>query len=346
VKQAKVTADRPRLVPKGIVHQHWRPAAASIVVLVCLAVAVAGCGGGGSSSSASDAASTSPQPSEASQSSSSSQTSTGSESSTASSTLRSELPKDIQSSGKITAGYVAGSPPFDFSKPGSNDDEGIDAELRSALSEVLGVTVEGVPTSIPQSLVGLETGKYNVLLTGIGDTKEREESGFSFVNYMYDKLAYVVRKDSPPVKSLTDLCGKKLGTVTGAVTFPSTMQETCEKEGKPKIEPVEFPEDSALSLALQSNRIEAYVGQLAQAAEQARQGSEINYTPAPELGELLLGIAVMKNETQLQNALLKGVEAIQANGSYQKIFKKWGVQELEEDSPGINTGSKVSLWNP
>ena len=47
------------------------------------------------------------------------------------------------------------------------------------------------------------------------------------------------------------------------------------------------------------------------------------------------GAIVMKDDMQLANALLKAFQDIQANGEYDKILTKWGLEEYKL-APVIN----------
>nr|WP_244966778.1 transporter substrate-binding domain-containing protein [Pseudomonas lactis] len=53
----------------------------------------------------------------------------------------------------------------------------------------------------------------------------------------------------------------------------------------------------------------------------------------------LVGIAYLKDRTELGEALLAGLKAIQADGTYDKILKKWNVETMSLPAPGINLGA-------
>jgi polar amino acid transport system substrate-binding protein len=51
------------------------------------------------------------------------------------------------------------------------------------------------------------------------------------------------------------------------------------------------------------------------------------------------GIAVAKDNTKLRDALQAAIQAIIANGEYEKIIKKWGVEDGAVTEAKVNGGS-------
>lgn len=61
----------------------------------------------------------------------------------------------------------------------NNDLVGYDVEVAQNIAEKLGVEVEFVEGEWDGLLAGLETGRYDIMVNGVGVTKERAESTIS-----------------------------------------------------------------------------------------------------------------------------------------------------------------------
>jgi polar amino acid transport system substrate-binding protein len=135
------------------------------------------------------------------------------------------------------------------------------------------------------------------------------------------------------------MCGLNVGLQIGSVdaAYGPVIQKACKDAGKPDPVITNFTGESAATLAVQSGKVDMCfftpIGfpSLQKASTDAF--LEFQFKGAPVQ---VLGIAVPKGDTQLANAVLAALVAIQANGSYHSAFVKWGLTELELSTPGIN----------
>ena len=106
----------------------------------------------------------------------------------------------------------------------NNDLVGYDVEVAQNIAEKLGVEVEFVEGEWDGLLAGLETGRYDIMVNGVGVTKERAEK-YNF-STAYNKTAVIVRGDYDEISSMEDLKGKKT-----ANTITSTYASQAEAYG-------------------------------------------------------------------------------------------------------------------
>ena len=131
----------------------------------------------------------------------------------------------------------------------NNDLVGYDVEVAQNIAEKLGVEVEFVEGEWDGLLAGLETGRYDIMVNGVGVTDERAEKYNFSTPYAYNKTAVIVRGDYDEISSMEDLNGKKT-----ANTISSTYAAQAEAYGA-TVTPVDDL-NQTIELLL-SNRIDA-----------------------------------------------------------------------------------------
>ena len=108
-----------------------------------------------------------------------------------------------------------------------NDDlVGYDVEVAQNIADKLGVEVEFVEGAWDGLLAGLDAGRYDIMVNGVGVTDERAEKYNFSTPYAYNKTAVIVRGDYDEISSMEDLNGKKT-----ANTISSTYAAQAEAYG-------------------------------------------------------------------------------------------------------------------
>ena len=131
----------------------------------------------------------------------------------------------------------------------NNDLVGYDVEVAQNIAEKLGVEVEFVEGEWDGLLAGLDAGRYDIMVNGVGVTDERAEKYNFSTPYAYNKTAVIVRGDYDEISSMEDLKGKKT-----ANTISSTYAAQAEAYGA-TVTPVDDL-NQTIELLL-SNRIDA-----------------------------------------------------------------------------------------
>lgn len=103
---------------------------------------------------------------------------------------------------------------------------GYDVEVAKAVAEKLGVTASFVEGEWDGLLAGLDAGRYDIMVNGVGITAERQEKYNFSTPYAYNKTAVIVRGDYDEVHSMEDLKGKST-----ANTISSTYATQAEAYG-------------------------------------------------------------------------------------------------------------------
>lgn len=103
---------------------------------------------------------------------------------------------------------------------------GYDVEVAKALAEKLGVTVKFVEGEWDGLLAGLDDGRYDIMVNGVGITPSRQEKYDFSTPYAYNRTAVIVRGDYDEIHSMEDLKGKRT-----ANTISSTYAALAESYG-------------------------------------------------------------------------------------------------------------------
>ncbi|MBY8344124.1 ABC transporter substrate-binding protein [Streptomyces spinosirectus] len=277
----------------------------------------------------------------------------GSGTSSASAPLASKLPADIKKAGVIKVGSDIAYPPVEYMQSGKA--VGIDPDIADALGKQLGVKFEFQNGKFAQLIVGLQAKRFNVIMSAMNDTKDRQNgidsdtgkkigNGIDFVDYFTAGTSILVQKGNPKgIKTLDDLCGKVVALQQGTTSegIAKAQSKKCTKDGKKAINLQTFDTDPEALLRLKQGASVADLNDFPVAAYNAKtSGGGKDFEVVGEQIEAgPYGIGVSKESTQLRDALQAAVDAIIKNGDYQKIMKKWNVVDGAVTEAKINGGS-------
>ncbi|WP_214104174.1 transporter substrate-binding domain-containing protein [Acrocarpospora catenulata] len=252
--------------------------------------------------------------------------------------LRAKLPKSILDSGVVRTATSVGLPPINFPGQSSDEVKGLNADLVTAVEQLLGVTFESenFPSTAAQ-LLALDAKRIDLTTSTNGDTKARQEK-YDFVDTLISRNVLMIKKGNPAgIQSAADVCGKNFGEVKGSFSVLSVLQEVCGKAGA--AEPVlsGFEDIPSMQLALVSGRIDTYVGSDFNVVWDQSQGKPVDAVQLPEAGTLVLGWTVPKGQDGLRDAVLGALQKLKQDGYYDKAFERWGVADNKLD-PGVNIG--------
>src|SRR4051794_7269904 len=204
-------------------------------------------------------------------------------------------------------------PPFEQGKPGNYT--GFDIELIEAIGEKIGRKPEVQDTSFETIFRDVAQGKFEAVISAATITEEREQA-VDFSNPYYLSEQAVLVKEGSDIKSLEDLEGKTVAAQQGT----TGLELAKEKLGGSEIRP--YPEGPDAVNALKAGTVEGVVidAPVAQNAVEKSGGVEIaEKVPTEET----YGIAVAQGDTELLDEINKGLEEVEKDGTYTKIFEKW-----------------------
>ncbi|MET4622394.1 polar amino acid transport system substrate-binding protein [Arthrobacter sp. 2762] len=240
------------------------------------------------------------------------------------------VPEAIKADGKLTVVSTGGTPPLSLFATDNKTLIGSEVDLAYAIGESLGLQVEVLPVAWADWPLGIESGKYEAVLSNVTVTEARKEK-FDFATYRNDLLGFYAKADSDisEVKEAKDVAGKRV--IVGSGTNQEAILVRWDEENKKNgLKPVEFQyydDDSASQLALQSGRADLTFGPNASAAYKAAKDGKTK-----EVGTLNGGWPLKaeiafttKKDNGLAAAAQAAINHLIKDGSYGKILDRWGL---------------------
>ncbi|KLD41904.1 transporter substrate-binding domain-containing protein [Lactiplantibacillus plantarum] len=220
----------------------------------------------------------------------------------------------------ITWGVKADTKLFGLMDVKDNQIKGFDADIATALTKrVLGknATAKFVQVTSQTRIPLLKNGNIDAIIATMTITPEREKQ-VDFTNSYFDAGQSLLVKKGSAIKSVKNL--NKSGTKVLGVTGANSVENI--KKAAPKAKVLELSDYAQAMTALKSGQGVALTtdnGILYGMASQ-NPGYEVvggTFTKEP------YGIAVNKGQEPLKKALNKALKEIEADGTYNRILKKW-----------------------
>lgn len=210
-------------------------------------------------------------------------------------------------------------PPMEF----VNKDKqivGFSVDLMKACGKAAGYEVKIKNVAWDGIFAGLAGGKYDAICSSVTINEKRKKAmGFS-APYFEVQQSVVTNKDSD-AKSLADFKGKKLGAQIGTTGYFAIKAV----EG---VTPKSYDEIGLAMEDLYNGRLAAVVCDDPIAADFALQQEDyakkmkIAFVVKSDKAEYL-GVAVKKGNKEVLTLIDKGLAAVRADGTYNKIKAKW-----------------------
>lgn len=255
------------------------------------------------------------------------------------------VPDAIKADGKLTVVSTGGTAPLSTFATDNKTLIGSEVDIAYAVGEALGLNVEVLPVAWADWPLGIESSKYEAVLSNVTVTEARKEK-FDFATYRNDLLGFYAKSDSDigEIREAKDVAGKKI--IVGSGTNQEAILVRWDEENKKNgLAPVEFQfydDDSASTLALQSGRADLTFGPNAGAAYKAALDGK-----SKQVGTLNGGwplTAQIAFTTRKGNGLAVAAQAalnhLIDDGTYAKILDRWGlsseaIQKSELNPAGL-----------
>ncbi|MFJ1820768.1 ABC transporter substrate-binding protein [Streptomyces sp. NPDC086796] len=235
------------------------------------------------------------------------------------------LPADVRAAGTLTIAASVSNPPGATYLADGRTVAGTDIDFADAVARKLGLRFKREVASFEAILPALGSGKYDVGTGNFGVTEERRRT-IDFVTYINDGQGFAVRADSK-LKKVTDLiqlCGLTVGTGAGT-TFEVTLEENrhrCSDAGREPYDVKTYNDQGATWASLQQGRSDVVMSTINGLRYAVRQQEGVRFLN--EFKRLDVGFAFKKG-TALAPAFRAAVNGLKADGTYDRILKKWGI---------------------
>jgi polar amino acid transport system substrate-binding protein len=233
-------------------------------------------------------------------------------------------PARIKSAGKFTVASDLSYAPMEFVKEGTNTAIGADVDIANCIAQAWGVNADIQNTPFDAIIPALTSKKADVIMSSMTANDERKKQ-VDFVEYFTAGSGILVKKGNPEkVKTIADLCGKKVAIQVGTVQIDEAEGQNG-KCGDKKISVQTFEQNTDTIQAVSTGRADAALMDFPVAIYGAAKvkGTEV-------VGEQYdtgnYGIAVRKDDGDVKTALEAAVKAMKEKGKYDAILKYWGLE--------------------
>lgn len=256
--------------------------------------------------------------------------------------IAAKVPEKIRKRGTLEIVDSSGSAaPLTFYATDNKTVIGVETDIAFLVADVLGLEPHINTVSWENIFVGLDSAKYDVGFSNITVTEERKEK-YDFATYREDNLGFEAKKGSGlKVAGPEDVAGRKVAVSSGTNQEKLLVEwsKENEKAGRKPVDIAYYQNDSDTYLALQSGRIDLYLGPNPTAAYHAATTGKTEvvgtYSGA---GSTLQGLiaATTKKDSGLAEPLAAALDEVIENGTYAEVLERWGLSDEAVPTSEIN----------
>ena len=244
---------------------------------------------------------------------------TESSSDTASDSSSDDLLSTIKERGYITVAMEGTWAPWTYH---DEDDNlvGFDVEVAKAVADELGVDVQYQEGEWDGLLAGVQSGRYDIMVNGVGYTEERTQAYTFSDPYCYNKTALIVRGDNEDIKSLEDLKGK-----TTCNSANSTYQLIAEEYGANVLD-VETLDGTLEMVLAGTDRADATLNAEASFLDYMNAHPDANLKIVdyyPESEKVCIIMPKGDSSDSLKEAINSAIEKLRADGTLSELSNKY-----------------------
>lgn len=247
------------------------------------------------------------------------------------------VPAEIAGRKSFTAAVNPSSPPIKFID-GAGEITGFTPQLVTAAAKMMGVDVVMQQTSFDALIPGLESRRFDIVLS-INDLAERREKT-DFIDYLKTGTAILgaagLAQDSVTPDSL---CGLSVGYVRGNVqqNLVENATAACAAAGAPAVTGSGFQDINAAILAVQSGQVDTAWGDAPSISYNAENNPDIYKVLYREISGPY-GVGVNKEQTELRDALHAALRKCVQDGIYAKLLDDYGLNDYAMPELPLNAG--------
>jgi len=206
---------------------------------------------------------------------------------------------------------------------------GADPDISRLVADGLGRKLELVNVAWDDWPLGLQSGKYDAVISNVTVTEARKEK-FDFSTYRKDLLGFYTKSGSKlQIREPKDVAGLKV-IVAAGTNQEQILLEWNKKNVAAGLKPLQalyFDDDAVARVALQSGRADAWLGPNAIYALEAAKTGKVRLAGTFSGGwPLTADIAVTtRKDSGLAAAITRILNVQIANGNYTKVLNRWGL---------------------
>ncbi len=206
---------------------------------------------------------------------------------------------------------------------------GFDIELSTRFAASLGKKFEPVDIPFGSMLASISTNKIDIVTCSLMITEERKkmvdfsdpyfESGVS----LFALKTKIIRKKPVGMATLEDIADKRIGVFTG------TVHDVLVTKKYPSARIFRYDSSTDMITALSGDKIDVAMLDQITARLIMKRNTSLGVL-SDDVLTLPLGVGFNKNNPELRNEFNAFLKEIRSDGTYDKMFKRWFVDDAEE----------------
>ncbi len=239
-------------------------------------------------------------------------------------TATADVLDEIQQRGVLRVGLEPGYMPFELTNQ-RGEIIGFDVDIARRMANAMGVKLELVSTAWDGIIPALLTDKFDIIMSGMTLTQERNLS-VNFANpYIVVGQTILIRKEiADEVKSYRDLNDAKYKVASKL----GTTGEQAVKRMIPRAEYISFETEQEAVLDMLNGKVHAVVYDLPllSITNAQRNDGNLVFLDEPFTHEPLAW-AIRKGNHDFLNWLNNFLNQIKSDGTYEQIYNKWFIED-------------------
>lgn len=238
------------------------------------------------------------------------------------------VPAAVKSKGVLTVASDATYAPDEFMSGGKV--VGMDADLMDAIGKTMDLKVKITDVTFDDIIPAMLGGRYMIGASSFTDTKAREAQ-VTFVDYAnVGESFYTLASGGAKISGISQICGLTVAVESGTTEEDDAKAQStkCTKAHKKAVNVSVFPGQNGANLAVSDGHAQVGFADTPVAAYQVKESHGKFKLVGAAYAKAPYGLAIAK-PTKLAPAVEAAVKYLIKNGTYAKIFKKWGVQSIE-----------------
>lgn len=208
-------------------------------------------------------------------------------------------------------------PPFTYKAPDGKW-TGFEVDMQKAICKSAGLTCKTVPTAWSGIIPALQIKKIDAIMNSMTITPEREKE-ISFTHPYYETGLEFVALASSKLDFPKGMKGKIIG-IQGATQAADFARAKLAPEGA-RIKT--YDQQDQLSRDLLAGRVDGMVTDSVYAKDFVKDNKGLVDVEVTDWPTQQIGIGIRKNDTQLQAELNKGIAAVNADGTCEKLSTQY-----------------------